>query len=103
MKNRIISESSIELCPVCGEHYTSICKCPIGERRCKNSHVWFMCPVHKTCERELQPDSEYIEVTVIAKGGKKRILHACDSDCLSDTIYDNMRSNKIVIFRKRLR
>ena len=36
-------------CPVCGEPSVSSCRCPCGEKRCKNGHTWHRCTIHDVC------------------------------------------------------
>lgn len=33
-------------CPTCGESATSVCRCMLGDTRCRNGHNWHECRVH---------------------------------------------------------
>ena len=40
-------EDNLEKCSVCGESVVSRCRCPRGDRCCKNGHNWHRCMIHK--------------------------------------------------------
>jgi len=43
---RMATKGYGEDCPICGEEFDAQCRCMLGDRRCKNNHWWFQCPVH---------------------------------------------------------
>jgi hypothetical protein len=62
-----------DLCPICNQPATLICRCALRDSRCARGHQWYHCPIHEnvsivgqiahrgdafTCLCDVEPDNE---------------------------------------------
>ena len=52
-------------CPTCGEQASDVCRCSLGDTRCRNKHRWHECPVHGLVARGALHDAKKVS----AQGG----------------------------------